>query len=72
MLVVFSSITSTKGKVEEAVAAIKDGQWSDMVMNIGFLKSEIIAVKSDIEEVVKAVKGINKEAKVKVTLKLLS
>lgn len=64
--------TSTKGKVEEAVAAIKDGANEvDMVMNIGFLKSgDYFAVKSDIEEVVKAVKGINKEAKVKVILEM--
>lgn len=49
--------SSSKSKVSEAKRAIKDGADEiDMVMNIGFLKSDLLkSVKEDIEAVKKAI-----------------
>lgn len=60
--------TSTNTKAFEAAEAIRSGASEvDMVINVGYLKSgDYFAVREDIEEVVKAVKDVNPEAKVKV------
>lgn len=59
-------------KAFEAAEAVKAGaQEVDMVINIGFLKSgDYLKVRDDIEGVVKAVKQIDTEVKVKVILEM--
>jgi deoxyribose-phosphate aldolase len=59
-------------KAFEAAGAVKDGALEvDMVINLGFLKSgDYYAVTRDIEGVVKAVKEINPDAKVKAILEM--
>lgn len=61
---------ATASKVFEATEIIKAGAMEvDMVMNLGLLKSgDFYGVQEDIAEVVKAVKAINPNAKVKVIL----
>ena len=56
----------------EAVEAIKSGATEiDMVMNIGLLKSgDFYEVQEDIADVVKEVKTVNENAKVKVILEM--
>lgn len=63
---------STEAKVFEAVKAIKDGAAEiDMVINLGYLKSgDFFEATRDIKEVVRGVKEIDKEAKVKVILEM--
>ncbi len=63
---------TTATKVFEAVEAIKSGATEiDMVMNIGLLKSgDFYEVQEDIADVVKEVKTVNENAKVKVILEM--
>ncbi|NLZ52773.1 MAG: deoxyribose-phosphate aldolase [Thermoanaerobacteraceae bacterium] len=63
---------TTAAKVSEAVEAVKAGAAEvDMVMNLGMLKSgDYYRVQEDISEVVKAVKAVNPNGKVKVILEM--
>jgi len=63
---------ATEAKVFEAVEAVKAGAAEvDMVINLGLLKSgDYYGVQEDISEVVKAVKAVNPDAKVKVILEM--
>ncbi|HHV17322.1 MAG TPA: deoxyribose-phosphate aldolase [Thermoanaerobacterales bacterium] len=63
---------STAAKVFEATEAVKSGAVeTDMVMNVGLLKSgDFYGVQEDIAQVVKGVKAINDKAKVKVILEM--
>ena len=63
---------TTASKVFEATEAVKAGALeSDMVMNVGLLKSgDFYGVQEDIAQVVKGVKAINDKAKVKVILEM--
>ena len=63
---------TTASKVFEATEAVKSGAAeTDMVMNVGLLKSgDFYGVQEDIAQVVKGVKAINDKAKVKVILEM--
>lgn len=63
---------TTAAKVFETEEAVKSGASEvDMVMNLGLLKSgDFYGVQEDISEVVKAVKEINPNGKVKVILEM--
>lgn len=63
---------TTEAKIFEAQEAVKAGAAEiDMVMNLGLLKSgDFYGVQEDISEVVKAVKAVNPDAKVKVILEM--
>lgn len=63
---------TTASKVFEATEAVKSGALeTDMVMNVGLLKSgDFYGVQEDIAQVVKGVKAINAKAKVKVILEM--
>jgi len=63
---------SSEAKACEAAEAVRAGAGEiDMVMNVGLLKGgDYFGVREDIEAVVKAVKQIDPEAKVKVILEM--